>query len=207
MTRLYKIEECPELMTDAYVCDESNNLMFLSVWGRDTSIKSFIARLALGQSEHGLNEFNIINDHDCALNAYIGSPKRLDKSLTRVYRQTLFGTLSHLWIFDKRFLKVDKANNQALLLPPSNESKENVKTRIWYLVKETCSLPLLDSWCDYVLSILYREEMITTFPKTNIGDLTAYKIHLNIELLNTLLGEAIREGMLTTDQPASGYLI
>src|SRR5690606_15457783 len=47
---LYRIDECPDLMTDGCVGDEQGNLVFLSVWARDTAVQEFLARLTLGRS-------------------------------------------------------------------------------------------------------------------------------------------------------------
>jgi len=34
---LYRIDECPDLMADGCIGDEHGNLVFLSVWARDTA--------------------------------------------------------------------------------------------------------------------------------------------------------------------------
>ncbi len=49
-------------LSDGLVCDEQNSPMFLSLWGRDTSIQAFLARLTLGRNEQGLDQFHIVTD-------------------------------------------------------------------------------------------------------------------------------------------------
>src|SRR3546814_20526036 len=44
---LYRIDECSDLMVDACVCGDQGDLIFLSVWARDTAIQQFIGRLTL----------------------------------------------------------------------------------------------------------------------------------------------------------------
>ncbi|HEC1391362.1 TPA: hypothetical protein R1W70_004882, partial [Pseudomonas aeruginosa] len=44
-TTLYRIDECPDVMADACVGDDQGNLIFLSIWARDTAIQQFLARL------------------------------------------------------------------------------------------------------------------------------------------------------------------
>src|SRR3546814_10253942 len=62
--------------------------------------------------------------------------------MTRAYRRTLFGSLSNVWLFDRRCVKPDKANASALaLLPRGNAHRLD---RMWTLVRDTCPLPLLD---------------------------------------------------------------
>ncbi|MFU7548386.1 hypothetical protein ACM9NK_30665, partial [Pseudomonas paraeruginosa] len=47
-TTLYRIDECPDVMADACVGDDQGNLIFLSIWARDTAVQQFLARLTLG---------------------------------------------------------------------------------------------------------------------------------------------------------------
>src|SRR3546814_7688449 len=48
---LYRIDECPDLMADGCVGDEQGNLVFLSIWARDTAVQEFLARLTRSE-EH-----------------------------------------------------------------------------------------------------------------------------------------------------------
>ena len=56
---LYRIDECPDLMADGCVGDEHGNLIFLSVWARDTAVQEFLARLTLGRDAQGLDQFHV----------------------------------------------------------------------------------------------------------------------------------------------------
>jgi len=53
---LYRIDECPDVMADACVGDDQGNLIFLSIWARDTAVQQFLARLTLGRDEQGLDQ-------------------------------------------------------------------------------------------------------------------------------------------------------
>ena len=59
---LYCIDECPDLMADGCVGDEHGNLVFLSIWARDTAVQEFLARLTLGRDAQGLDRFHVITD-------------------------------------------------------------------------------------------------------------------------------------------------
>src|SRR3546814_6010120 len=61
-TTLYRIDECPDVMADACVGDDQGNLVFLSIWARDTAVQQFLARLTLGRDEQGLDQFHVITD-------------------------------------------------------------------------------------------------------------------------------------------------
>ncbi|WP_198263462.1 hypothetical protein [sulfur-oxidizing endosymbiont of Gigantopelta aegis] len=60
MNTLYKIDEVSDLYVDAFLIDQSQ-LVFLSVWGRDTALQEFFARLTLPKSEQGLREIHLEN--------------------------------------------------------------------------------------------------------------------------------------------------
>ena len=40
---LMEIDEAPDLFADALLVDPADNLLFLSLWGRDTSLQEFLA--------------------------------------------------------------------------------------------------------------------------------------------------------------------
>ena len=99
-TTLFHIDECPDVMADACVGDDQGNLIFLSIWARDTAVQQFLARLTLGRDEQGLDQFHIITDEGGSVPVFIGNVDRLEKRITRAYRRTLFGSLSNVWLFD-----------------------------------------------------------------------------------------------------------
>lgn len=191
---LYPIDECPDLMADACVGDDHGELVFLSVWARDTAIQAFLARLTLGTNERGLDRFHIVTDQGASVPIVVGNVERLDKRSTRTFRRTLFGSLVNLWLFDKRCVKPDKANATALaLLPRTAESRTE---RLWSLVRGTCPLPLLDHWHDTVLERLTQGGMLARLPFA-LGPLDGYRLAIDVPALTAALGERIRDGRLT----------
>lgn len=197
---LYRLDECPELMADGLVCDAQNSLLFLSLWGRDTAIQAFLARLTLGLNEQGLEQFHIVTDQGGSIPVFVGNTERLQKSSSRHYRRTLFGSLVNLWLFDKRCIKPDQANASALAMLPLDADKNT--GRIWHLVQETCPLPLLDHWRDHVLELLQSSDMLTRLPWA-FGPLVGYQLNLDVPVLTRELGELIRCGVLGTTQNES----
>nr|MBP7655526.1 hypothetical protein [Pseudoxanthomonas sp.] len=113
-TTLYRIDECSDVMADACVGDDQGNLIFLSIWARDTAVQQFLARLTLGRDEQGLDQFHVITDQGGSVPVFVSNVDRLEKRMTRAYRRTLFGSLSNVWLFDRRCVKPDKANASAL---------------------------------------------------------------------------------------------
>ncbi|TVO63297.1 hypothetical protein [Denitromonas ohlonensis] len=198
----YRIDECPDLMADGCVGDEHGNLVFLSVWARDTAVQEFLARLTLGRDEQGLEQFHLITEQGGSVPVFVGNVENLEKRITRAYRRTLFGSLVNLWLFDRRAVKPDKANASALALLPRDSNHR--LDRLWLLVRDTCPLPLLDHWRDVVLELLLARSMLTRLPFA-LGPLEGHRLAIDVPALTQALGSLIRSNVLTTD--ASGHPI
>ena len=80
---LYRIDECPDVMADACVGDDQGNLIFLSIWARDTAVQQFLARLTLGRDEQGLDQFHVITDQGGSCLLYT-SPSPRDQRGSRM---------------------------------------------------------------------------------------------------------------------------
>lgn len=189
---LYPIKELSELMLDACVCDERNMLMFASFWGRDTAVQEFLGKLTLGSSEDGLDEFTLVTGEQLEVPVFVGNDERLKKVTTRAYTGTLFGSMVHLWLFDKRCVRPDKSNATALAILANSSIRAQ---RIWKLVQETCPLPLLDHWRDTVLEVLESQGMLSRLPLT-LGGIEGHRIALDVPRLTIAIGDLIRQGVL-----------
>lgn len=185
---LYRIDECPDLMADGCLCDERNQLIFVSLWGRDTAVQQFLARLTLGPAEGGLDQFSLLAE-DFTLPVFVHAADSLAKRTTRALRGTLFGTLLNLWLFDPRCVKPDKAAGSAIVILP--KAAPNRIERLWSVVKEACPVPLLDHWRDTVLEVLTSRAML--FPLSRaLGPLEGHQLTLDVPALTNEIGELIR---------------
>jgi hypothetical protein len=182
-------------MADGCVGDERGNLVFLSVWARDTAIQQFLARLTLGPDEKGLDQFHVITEHGSSIPVFVGTVENLEKRSTRLFRRTLFGSLVNLWLFDRRCVKPDKANASALALLPRDSVHR--LDRLWALVRETCPLPLLEHWRVATLELLQSREMLTRLPLA-LGPLEGHRLALDVSALTRALGDLVRSGALST---------
>ena len=192
---LYRILECPDLMSDACLCEEGGALVLLSTWGRDTAIQELLARLTLSESEEKrLTALQLADPSDFITTVRIGSVERLEKRTTRAYRRTLFGSLIHLWLLDRRCLAPDRANASALAVLPAGA--QDSTQRLWSLAKETCPLPMLDHWRDPVLELLHARNMLSPLPIA-LGRVAGYRLAINVPALAVELGERIRNETLS----------
>ena len=194
---LYQIDEVSDLYVDAFLMDQSQ-LIFLSVWGRDTALQEFFARLTLPKSEHGLREIHL-ESLDSNQTHFVDIPDidKLDKTNGRVQTR-VFGQLSHVFIYDKLAVKPDALNNRALLF------YRDEKPDIWEIVKEACHLPLLDHWKESVLSAFQQQGWIQTLDGEGIH---AIKINFVQEDVERLLEFEIKEGSLTLKEGVSAPVI
>ncbi|HCF0987686.1 TPA: hypothetical protein NI674_006233 [Pseudomonas aeruginosa] len=191
---LFRIDECSDLMADVCVCSEQGDLIFLSVWARDTAVQQFLARLTLGRDQDGLDQFHLITEQGGSVPVFVPSVERLEKRLTRSYRRTLFGSLVNLWLFDSRCTRPDKSTASALALLP--RSVADPTSRLWQLVKDTCPLPLLDHWQSPVLGLLREHQMLQDLPVA-LGPLRGFRLGLDVPVLTDALSALIRQGALT----------
>lgn len=189
-TQLYQIEECPDLYVDACACDDQRNLVFISIWGRDTAVQELLARLTLGTAEGGLDQFHVLQDGH-ARPVFVND-ELLQKRTTREYRATLFGSMLHVWLFDYRCTQPDQANHFAYALKQRSAPRES----LWPLVKETCPLPLLDHWQQPVMQLLDQHEMLTQLPGA-LGPVAAWRLALRLDVLEPAIGDLIRQHQLT----------
>ena len=189
-TTLLGLNEVPYIFSDGYLCDERRTLLFLSVWGRDTAIQELLARLTL-KNEEGLSQLTLTDDTLHEHQLFTGNTDNLDKRTTR-HQRTRFGTLVHLWLFDKRCLVPDRSNGQAFLLLRHEDS--SWRDRLWGLLKETSSLPLPEHWQDGVLDYLQETQMVRSFG--GYGGLCGWQMQLDTPQLTAFISESIRSGAL-----------
>jgi hypothetical protein len=193
---LYQIAEFPELYVDACVCDDQRNLVFFSAWGRDTALQEFFARLTLGRSEGGIDQFHL--EVDGRSLPVFPNAGRLEKRTTRQFPGTLFGSLLHLWLFDPRCVTPDMTNHFAYAL--LHDGDEPLQ-KLWPLVITTCPLPLLQHWRKPVMQLLSDYGMLSPLGGS-LGPVVVWRLAIAIDALELALGELIRDGTLTTGAAA-----
>lgn len=192
---LMPITETPGLYADAVLTDEGHNLLFLSLWGRDTAVQEFRARLSLPVHEGGLDNFRL----EGLPFVQVGNPERLVTDSGRTPSQLIFGSLVHLWLYDRLAVEPDRANRRALLFyRPAEESTAegqwSLRDRLWSLVTETCHLPLLPAWRDTLLEAFQAAGWIKTLQGVGVA---AYALDLGDDAVETVISRLIRERRLT----------
>jgi hypothetical protein len=195
------IPEAPGLFADAVVTDQST-LVFLSLWGRDTAIQEFVARLSVPVKEGGMDSFWL--EAEDSTYVQVGGTDRLQKDTGRMPKTNIFGDVVHLWLYDRLAFSPDYANRRALLFyRPGEEQTANTSERLWALVKETCHLPLLDHWRETVLEGMTTEGWIKRLD--GIG-LSAFQISLPESEVQEVVQRWICQHQLTVDETSTAHV-
>ena len=197
------IQHYPDLFVDACIRDENAELLFLSLFGRDTSMLQFFAAFSLKRSEGGLLEgeqavFTLL-DGERPHSVFVTDPARLEKLSGRLPQRNLFGNLSHTWLYDPRLLRPDHASRSAWLLCESADPGWR-RERLWALIKELSPLPLLDHWADALLDGLGARIVcpLSDAKAPPVGRVDGYRVALG-ERFEDVVSAAVAEEVLTLD--------
>jgi hypothetical protein len=204
---LYKLRELSDLFADACVRDESGQLMFLSLYGRDTAIQQLLAAFTLKVGEGGLDSFHLQDPAGDAHRVHVGNADRLEKFTGKLPRDNLFGNLVHLWLYDPILTRPDRSNRVAWVLvdgvdDPSDQT-EAIWSRVWGLYKLLSPVPLLDTWQAPVL-VRTGAEGVTLMDETPyppLGRIAAARISLPDHFPETVSG-MVKAGELALEQLA-----
>ena len=194
---LFTLSAIPDVYADAWLTDDAGSLLFLSVWGRDTALQELLARLQLPRSDNGIREFTL---HHGEIKRLVRVPNvdGLDKITAKTPSHTVFGVLTHLWIYDQLAVRPDQVNHRALMLYDIEEGEPDP----WPLFKTVCPLPMLDGWKDIILSRCQQRQWIR--PVAQGAGIAGIAIELDAQL-EPMMTEMIRRGELTlpeNDGPA-----
>ncbi|MGM9489621.1 hypothetical protein [Ideonella sp. YS5] len=198
---MFILEQQSDVFVDALVSDHRAQVLFLSVYGRDTSIQQLMARLHLRKVQGGVDDLTLLDaaTRTVAMRILVGDPARLDKLTGRLPRTGLLGNLLHAWIFDPAVLKLDPANGSGWLLEhqPGHMSQGHRAVReaaqAWRMVKELSPVPLLDHWMLPVLAHL--QSMQALIRPASAGPVSALRIELPQDF-TAWVSDQVRSGHL-----------
>jgi hypothetical protein len=152
-----------QMYCDGLLTDDAGSLLFMSVWGRDTAISQFLARLTLPDHPDGIGRFFAIGDGE-RISVGIPNTKLLDKEQGRASK-SLFGDLVQLFVFTEGLRAPDRENRTAWAVYRDGESAAD----IWPLIIETCHVPLLPQWRDVLVPEFQERGWITQLTGYRMG--------------------------------------
>ena len=210
---MYAVDQCSDVFVDACIRNEASQLMFLSLYGRDTATKELLARMQLGKHQGGLQELQLKGVGDLVDQVHtvvVGDPDRLEKFSGRLPKGNLYGNLTHMWVYDPAIQTPNKGAKQAWVIDRQKEDLPSqviqMRQRIWQAVTQLASIPLLPHWQEPVLQAIWTG-MVTEFGKSGTGDfnpsfsaplgcMVAYKVTL-LDTFPEIVSTLIRDGTLT----------
>lgn len=149
---MYGIDEVCGVFADAVVLNEREELLFMSIWGRDTAIQELLGRLSLRVKDGGIDCLTLMDGQSLVARCWVGNDSRLEKLMGRMPKENLFGAMTQIWLFDRLMVEPDRVNRRAMLFIRMGIDQEiETRLRIWEMVKDLCHLPLLDNWMDAVM--------------------------------------------------------
>ncbi len=196
MPEFYTLDECLDLYADAFCIGRQRECLFLSLWGRDTVLQELLARLTLPTADNGLDTLHLCQG-DTRHPMVFGDMDRYSRRSARL-RQTRFGTLVHVWLFDQRCITPDRANLHSIVLLDDDEGACPVDAQLWPRVRELCPLPLLDHWQVPVMTLLHAQQAVLP-AQFSQGPIQAWEISLDENDLAPRLSGMIRAGVLTPE--------
>lgn len=185
---MYLTQEQSDVFVDACVADQLGQLLFISLFGRDTSVQQFMARLHTSYREGGIEELNLRQSVDgqlaprTSLRVLVGDAKRLTKLTGRMPRSGLLGNLVHAWIFDPKLLELDHATRSAWLFrrelaSSSGDSVDAIELQaVWPLVEELSPVPLMAHWALPTIAYLRGRKALQQPPK--VGPIHALRVEI-----------------------------
>ena len=196
---LLKITELPDVFADACLRDSLGQILFLSCYGRDTSIQQMLSAFQLPVSQGGLDSFHLVNEQEQRFLVAVGNPDNLTKMTGRLPRENLFGNLVHAWVFNPALQQPDYANRVVWLIDRKSQLQGSVRhERVWALYKQLSPLPLLDHWKVPLLEATqnYVVPLDESANMSPIGDIAAYRIQIGDEF-EQIISSLVKQRLLT----------
>lgn len=202
---MYRIEEFSEIWADACLRNSDGRLMFLSYYGRDSSVMQFLAALELGRTERGLNRFHLVDGQGQRHPVDVDGTDRLGKHASRLPRQSLFGPLSHNWIYDKSLQTPDRANRIAWVMHRPDAGAQQATSELsvlddkaWQVMADLSPVALLDHWRQPCLDWCREQravELLDDPVYPALGQVMAMRVSLS-DYFVKFVSDGVRSGLL-----------
>jgi len=208
---LASILECPDLLVDACVVDkQTHDLIFISVWGRDTAVQQLLARLTLDSTAAESLKSGIgLKIGKYTRPVFFHDTEQIEKRTSREYPGTLFGSLLNLWLFHRQCTAPDSSQHSAYVLLQNAKAQDAepaisrlgdlsqaTRQRLASALLNLAPFPILPEWADAALDEVQKQQMLSQ-QETLFGDLCCYRLHLDVERLEQAVSGLIRNYQLT----------
>jgi hypothetical protein len=191
LPRFCNIEEIGDLFVESLIVDDESDLIFMSVFGRDTAVTELLARASLSATDaNSLTKITVWGSWG-AKRVFLDHG-RLDKKTARI-PGTRFGIICHAFLFQKDLGKADYKQQRAFQL--YRQSDMNIQDKAWRLTQNLVRFPLPDHWREDAMAIAARVCPMKKM-RAVMGDIGCYEHSIDSQKMEFELSEGIREGRL-----------
>jgi len=185
------IKQQTSVFCDGFVGNDTG-ILFASIWGRNTSLQQFLARMELPSDQDGISELTFETSEETTQTFLIQNVKNMQKLSGRV-PETIYGNdLSHVFIYEKSTTSIDYGANKATILYFNNTQID--EKSVWRLLKELSPIPLLDIWMTQIIDLCHREGYIDNID--GFGGVSALTTKLNEVDFEQSVSRMIQEQIL-----------
>ncbi|PSU45733.1 hypothetical protein C9J12_21050 [Photobacterium frigidiphilum] len=178
------------LYIDAFVVDDHDEVIFLSLWGRDGDMQHFFAALTLPITQGGFREKAVTLPNGTTQLLSFNRIKDLKKLTTRLPKYTQVGEWVQTWLTLPALMKTQYGSQDAWLLSQQPLHWDD----LWPVVKHLCHLPLLDTWKSPLAFMLGKAPFITSL---NAWGIHAYRLSYEPEDIESLISDAVKHHTLS----------
>ena len=189
--KFFQIDEIQQLNADSYLTNEKGELLFLSVWGRDTPIQELLGRLSVSDQSSKLSSLTLVSS-DQTQKISIPNTKILDKHQCRLVSD-IYQNLTQVWIYDRRVIEPDIQNRKLTkLFAPWQDEPDP-----WPLIKAVSSTPLLDEWRDDIVRVFFERKFCAYIPEACGCGMKALTIDLQSKEVALTVAEMVSSKQLS----------
>ncbi|TAG49773.1 MAG: antirestriction protein [Betaproteobacteria bacterium] len=212
---LFSLLDFSDVYADACVCNHSGEIIFLSIYGREAGLHQLTAAFHLPASAGGVTQLRIAEPQSDAKSSQrihavaVGDARRLEKTTSKFPKGNLFGSLTHMWIYDPAVRSLDRASQTAWLLFERSQTVDEIADRTWETVCDLAGVPLMAHWRSEVLRELEQAECITTMvTPPPLGEVVARYVTLpkDIESRITAMIKSGRIGRESVVKAVPGFV-
>ncbi|ODS23583.1 hypothetical protein AB835_08190 [Candidatus Endobugula sertula] len=196
MLSLYALEEFPDIYTDAYLVDDDDGLLFVSLWGRDARALELLARLTVNDADSVIRTLTV-NVTPRAQRLRVLDASRLSKSVAKTPKETLFGCLANVWIYDSDCVEQRNVSGRwHISRDLTSLAMAQSSDLVWRLVQQASPVPLLDAWRSTVMEFIVGENWLEHRSGYRIYGL---RLSLPEEVFLTHISALVRDHTLRLD--------
>ena len=190
--KFFEVKEIQQLYADSYLTNENGELLFLSIWGRDTPVQEMLGRLSVSDQSSKLSSLTLVSS-DKTKKISIPNTKILDKHQCRLVSD-IYQNLTQVWIYDRRVIEPDiQERKLTRLFAPWQDEPDP-----WPLIKAVSSIPLLDEWRDDLVRIFFERKFCSYIPESCGCGMRALEIDLQSKEVEETVAEMLVSKQLIT---------